>query len=142
MHCAVSFPRRALAVASESDESPPNTDASLRHKPWEFDRAGAPDSSRGSPYTTALQTAADRGAASDCFGIAKQMKKDGVAPTIETYNLLMRAAAQNARTTDAWAILEDMEAVGVQPTALTFNHLINVRLFMVRSCFSLTFLYF
>ncbi|KAF8894120.1 hypothetical protein BD779DRAFT_1669601 [Infundibulicybe gibba] len=70
---------------------------------------------------------AEKGRFPACLEIATQMKLEGVAPDLATYNALMFAAAHDACWFETWAILDDMLLLGVKPTAATFNHLIHAQ---------------
>ncbi|KAJ6475311.1 hypothetical protein C8R47DRAFT_1052915 [Mycena vitilis] len=107
-----------------------SADSNLRAQPWSFGENTAAFQQTQSRTTVArfnLDMAAklDIGQVSACFSLAADMKQQGMAPTISTYNTLLRGLARGGYASASFAVLEDMLALNISPTATSFNHIID-----------------
>jgi pentatricopeptide repeat protein len=108
-----------------------SADSALRAQPWAFnDNTAAFQKTQirttAARFNLDMAAKANIGAPGACFGLAAEMKLQGITPNITTYNTLLSALAQGAHAPAALAVLEDMLAVGVSPDTTSFNHIIDV----------------
>lgn len=120
----------AIAVEDTPTQSKPRWRQPLRNGPWQF----TPDHTFQSVHHLSaiarfqlqISEMAERGNFISCLKICKDMKEQGIKPTLLVYNGLLQAAAKNSLYTEAEGILDDMGATGVKPDAQSYHHLIKV----------------
>ena len=108
-----------------------STDSQLRAQPWSFAENASAFQKVDTRTTVArfnmdMAVKADNAYFPACFALAAEMKKQGVAPNLTTYNILLRSLAHGGYASATMAVLEDMISVGVHPNENSFKHIIDV----------------
>ena len=58
--------------------------------------------------------------------LVRDMKADGVKPSLAVYNALLTCIAQEGLPLEAWAVVDDMTAMGILPDRSSYHHILHV----------------